>query len=78
MEGYYDDYTYEEWKDSAPTVTKIVGLRRNELEKTSDDKYIYQFMMTPKNQKGEIRKNRMIKHQQKLRARSQKHHRQYQ
>ena len=58
MEGYYDDYTYEEWKDSAPTVTKIVGLRRNELEKTSDDKYIYQFMMTPN--AGFLNENKVI------------------
>ena len=47
MEGYYDDYTYEDWKDSADVLTKIVNRRRDQLEKTADNKYIYQFMMTP-------------------------------
>ena len=47
MEGYYDDYTYEDWKDSASVLTKIVDRRRDELEKTNGNKYVYQFMMTP-------------------------------
>ena len=47
MEGYYDDYTYEEWTETPATLTKIVGLRRNQLEQTNENKYIYQFMMTP-------------------------------
>ena len=47
MEGYYDDYTYEDWKDDTKVLEKIAGRRRDQLEKTSGNKYIYQFMMTP-------------------------------
>ena len=46
MEGYYDDYTYEDWKSEADMLVDIQKQRRNEIEK-SNDKYIYQFMMTP-------------------------------
>ena len=47
MEGYYDDYTYEDWKGNATALTKIVDRRRDQLEQTAENKYIYQFMMTP-------------------------------
>ena len=58
MEGYYDDYTYEDWKDSAPTLTKIVDRKRDQLEKTAENKYIYQFMMTPN--AGFLNNNKVI------------------
>ena len=58
MEGYYDDYTYEDWKDSAITLTRIVDRRRDQLEKTAENKYIYQFMMTPN--AGFLNNNKVI------------------
>ena len=46
MEGFYDDYTYEEWSSDSDMLTDIQKQRRNEIAQ-SNNKYIYQFMMTP-------------------------------
>ena len=46
-EGYFDNYIYEEWKDRADVLTKIIAHRRDNVAKKIGSDYHYEFVMMP-------------------------------